>query len=149
MTPTILLGGLLRKSCFFAVGKYEENTMNTEVVNLPASLPALSYKSTTCVIHTEPPARPYGRPIWQTHMADPYGRPIGYMCYTESVKPDLEVFTTFRLHHFQTDERAIAALLLSPPSVIALRPIRIGKLPSSLICAGYMYIYMPCMISID
>ena len=39
------------------------------------------------------------------------------------------------------DERAIAALLLSPPSVIALRPIRIGKLPSSLICAGYMYIY--------
>ena len=39
------------------------------------------------------------------------------------------------------DERAIAALLLSPPSVIALRPIRIGKLPSRLICVGYMYIY--------
>ena len=90
-----------------------------------ASLPALIHKSTTCVIHTGPPARAYGRPIWQTHLADPSGRPIGYMCYAESVKPDLEVFTTFRLHHFQTDERAIAALLLSPPSVIALRPIRI------------------------
>ena len=49
-----------------------------------------------------------------------------------------------RIQSIQTwmaDERAIAALLLSPPSVIALRPIRIGKLPSSLICAGYMYIY--------
>ena len=47
-----------------------------------------------------------------------------------------------RIQSIQTwmaDERAIAALLLSPPSVIALRPIRIGKLPSSLICAGYMY----------
>ena len=28
-------------------------------------------------------------------------------------------------------ERAIAALLLSPPSVIAFRPIRIGKLPEA------------------
>ena len=43
------------------------------------------------------------------------------------------------------DERAIAALLLSPPSVIALRPIRTGKLPSSLICAAYMYIYIYAM----
>ena len=35
-----------------------------------------------------------------------------------------------RIQSIQTwmaDERAIAALLLSPPSVIALRPIRIGK----------------------
>ena len=56
----------------------KQNCYAAEAVNLPASLPALSDKSTTCVIHTEPPARPYGRPI-------------GYMCYTESVKPDLEV----------------------------------------------------------
>ena len=39
------------------------------------------------------------------------------------------------------DERAIAALLLSPPSVIAFRPIRIGKLPSSLISVEYMHLY--------
>ena len=39
---------------------------------------------------------------------------FGYMCYAESV-------TRIRM----ADERAIAALLLSPPSVIALRPIRI------------------------
>ena len=52
-------------------------------------------------------------------------------------------WVTNRLHVLDalrmTAERAIAALLLSPPSVIALRPIRTGKLPSSLICAGYMY----------
>ena len=53
----------------------------------------------------------------------------------------LHVLDTLRM----TAERAIAALLLSPPSVIALRPIRTGKLPGSLICAAYMYIYIYAM----
>ena len=87
-------------------------------VNLHTWLYALSHKSTTCVIHTEPPSA---------------------TCVIQNQSNQT----------WRSDERAIAALLLSPPSVIALRPIRIGKLPSSLICAGYMYIYMPCMISID
>ena len=80
-------------------------------VNLHTWLHALSHKSTTCVMHTQPQSA---------------------TCVMQNQSPRTRM----------ADERAIAALLLSPPSVIALRPIRIGKLPSSLICAGYMYIYI-------
>ena len=37
-------------------------------------------------------------------------------------------------------------VVTAAPSVIASRPIRVGKLPSSLICSGYMYLYIACMI---
>eukprot|EP01048_Picozoa_sp_COSAG05_P046255 COSAG05_NODE_27389_length_155_cov_367.392857_1_plen_50_part_10 len=49
-------------------------------------------------------ADPYGRPIWQTHMADPSAT-----CVIQNQSNQT----------WRSDERAIAALLLSPPSVIA------------------------------
>ena len=62
-------------------------------VNLHTWLHALSHKSTTCVIPTEPPSA---------------------TCVMQNQS----------IPTWMSDERAIAALLLSPPSVIALRPIR-------------------------
>ena len=65
-------------------------------MNPHPSLHALSHKSTTCVIPTEPPSA---------------------TCVMQNQS----------IPTWMSDERAIAALLLSPPSVIALRPIRIEK----------------------